>query len=109
MNTDTKRETWKLIPISYGMYEASNLGRIRSFHRDPLRGQVLRPSLSPAGLYVFSMCVAGKRYSSTVARAVAEAFLGEPKDPRLEARHISTDLTDDRLVNIHWAYRDGTS
>lgn len=103
MKTDTE-EIWKRIPLAGGNYEASNLGRVRSFHRSSV-GTVLRPTLGPNGSYTVSLSEAGFKYSTAVARAVALAFLGDPPDAAMDAQHISTDIADDSLKNIRWGYR----
>lgn len=93
-------ETWRTIPTTNGLYQASDKGRIRSLHT--AAGRILRPSLTPAGGRAFTAFVDSKHYSMTVARAVALAFLGDPPDRDAQARHISIDLTDDRPSNLRW-------
>lgn len=98
-------EIWKPVPHFNGLYEASNLGRVRSFHRS-VSGVVMHPTMTPNGVYTLTLCANGGRQSMGVGRVVALAFLGEPEDESLEVQHLSDDLTDDSLSNLRWGRRN---
>lgn len=103
-------ETWKEIPGYEGIYEASDLGRIRSVDRIRphfragtrlLRGKVLRTNVHSNGYH--SVCLADgasvKRY--LVHRLIAAAFL--TSDPGADhVDHIDSDRSNNAAVNLQW-------
>lgn len=97
-------ETWKNIPKWENLYQASNLGRVRSL-RKLISGEtqiyILNPSMSSSG---YNRCMLRdferKRYAF-VHQLVAEAFID--KDYRkkgLTTNHINSIRTDNRLCNL---------
>lgn len=99
-------ETWRPIPSADG-YEASNLGRIRSW-RGP--GGIRRtvPRIRKAvpdpksGRMSVSYKIAGKLVTRRVYHLVLEAFVC-PKPTGLEARHHDGDVKNNTLVNLSWS------
>jgi len=107
-------ETWKPVTGYEGLYEVSDLGRVRSLGRpyrmrNSQKRDVIMDCRKPArilktggrkyaqvGLYDSS----GKKRLWAVHRLVAEAFLGP--HPGLEINHINGDPTDHRLTNLEW-------
>lgn len=66
----------------------------------------MSPAAGPTGQRTFYMSVYGVRESISVGRAVALAFYGSPVEEDMEAQHINLDLTDDRVENIQWGYKN---
>ena len=105
-------EVWKSIPGFEGLYDVSDLGRIRSLPRmvPSSRG----PRMSPGKILKFGF--PGVKYyavwlyrngigtTMTVHRAVLLAFVGLPQ-PGQEGCHFNGDPHDNRLLNLRWDSR----
>lgn len=109
-------EIWKDIPGYEGLYQASNLGRIRSLahvveyvkHYDDrdvvskhhFKGKILSQNKSSGYLScIFS--VDGKAVYPLVHRLVASAFIPNP-DNKPEVDHIDGDTTNNCVENLRW-------
>lgn len=104
---DLPGEEWRVIPGFDGLYEASNLGRIRSWARfGPSTGGsprreiplLLRPRLIRGYEYVYRKGGVG----GLVSRLVLLAFVGPPPSEGLAAAHQNGDKRDNRPSNLAW-------
>lgn len=94
-------ERWLPIP-GYDGYEASNLGRIRSWKpwRSTPVPRVLKWYLNTSGYPVVGITRNGERQRDhKVHRLVTETFLG-PLPLGLETRHLDGDKTNNVLSNL---------
>ena len=114
-------EIWKPIMGYEGLYECSNLGRVRSLDRidsnnHPLNGVILKPYISNSGYLLVGLYKQQKRDRKLLHRLVAEAFLPNP-DNKPEIDHINTIKTDNTVflnedgsinyekTNLRWTTR----
>jgi hypothetical protein len=101
-------EVWLAVPGYEGLYEASNLGRIR---RDPMAphrslgvpGQVLSPVAGERGYLRVSLSRAGTVSNHAVHRLVLMAFCGPPPFHGAHAAHNDGHPTNCALSNLRWA------
>jgi len=103
-------EEWRAIPGFEGLYEVSDLGRVRALRfrqwgHNALRATplMLRHALTTTG-YPFVQLTGlevGKPVNRVVHRLVLEAFVG-PCPPEKECSHLNGQPTDARLVNLRW-------
>jgi hypothetical protein len=98
---DTTIETWKAILGYEGLYEVSDLGRVRSLRRP---GLILRPAINPRGYAHVGLSRDTKGTTFNVHRLVSEAFLG-PCPAGYETNHINGVKADNRAANLEWATR----
>jgi hypothetical protein len=91
-------EEWRPIPGFEGLYEASNLGRIRSPRR------ILKQRLNNMGYPVVELSKNGRSRESLVHRQVIKAFQGDPP-PGMECRHLNGVSIDNRIENLAWGSR----
>ena len=93
-------EIWKDIPGYEGVYQASDLGRIRSLDRFVCRynkpGQVLSPNDNGKGYLSVMLGANNRKY---VHRLVALAFLCGTNS-KFEINHKNLDKSDNSLKNL---------
>lgn len=102
-------ETWLPVAGFEGLYEVSDLGRVRGVDRlivrgqgnYPVRGVVLSPGLNSSGLLMVSLRRDGRRHSKMVHRLVAEAFVSGRADG-LEVCHNDGNALNNRADNLRW-------
>lgn len=102
---------WKPISSYEGSYEVSNTGLVKSCCRTgvrkdgtcyPLKGRLLKLQKVPGGyLVVYLYDKAGKRFTASVHRLVAEAFIPNPENLP-EVNHEDGDKTNNYFLNLSW-------
>jgi hypothetical protein len=102
-------EVWKDIEDYKGLYQVSNLGRVRSLDRvdmrgNHLKGKVLAFNLAGAGYIQVGLHRDGKVEQKLVHRLVSEAFLPNP-DNLPEVNHKDEDKTNNNVSNLEWCTR----
>lgn len=106
--TPEEREEWRGIPGFYGLYEASNLGRVRRLRF--INGQIDKilndPSVkaqgkAPNGYWKVSLYRNGQVFQFGVHRLVLMAFIG-PCPDGCEAAHKDNVKANNRLTNLEW-------
>ena len=100
-------ENWRPIPGYEGVYEVSDLGRVRSLDRIDARGRricgrALRPGITRSGHLQVNLCLDGKRRWTYVHRLVLMTFVG-PAPEGMEGCHGNGRPADNRLANLRWA------
>jgi hypothetical protein len=110
MNTQTSQpiEVWKPVVGFEGLYEVSNIGRVKSLVRKEPHIMARRP-LGGLGKYLATPLASnGRTKYCLVHRLVAEAFI-ENKDEKPCVNHINNKADDNRAVNLEWVtYRENT-
>ncbi|GGD64482.1 hypothetical protein GRI62_11940 [Erythrobacter arachoides] len=104
-------EEWKAIEGYEGLYEISNLGRVKTMSRLVDRGrgivpQILKQRILPPradrnGNVLVTLTRDGKRKTFMVRRLVAAAFIPNPHG-FAHTRHRNNLKTDCRAINIAW-------
>lgn len=106
-------EVWKDIKGYEGLYQVSNLGRVRSLPRGEgysKRNHIhyLKPDINPhnKGEYEtfyerVTLCKEGKTKRFLVHRLVAQAFIPNP-DNKPHINHIDCDGTHNWVENLEW-------
>ena len=108
------KETWKPIVGYEGLYEVSNLGRVRSLTRlskfrnrsgkldeRVIKGRIMRPQKQRTGYLNVGLSKDGKVTLFRVHRLVAAAFIANPEG-LYEVNHIDEDKTNNRADNLEW-------
>ena len=121
-------ELWRPVQGWLGLYEVSNLGRVKSLPRiivrnhmgtrteQPIKERILKPSFMKGYAFV-GLHRNGKQEVRQIHRMVAEAFLGEPPADKPWALHGTNGVSDNSVSNLYWGdqernekdkIRDGT-
>lgn len=105
-----ENEIWKPIKGYEGLYEVSNLGRVKSLERvrpnmskGLYKERILKNQISRGGYHKVALLRnEGKMKLYSVHRLVAEAFIPNPfNKPCID--HINTIKTDNSIENLRWA------
>lgn len=89
-------ECWKAVVGHEGLYEVSDLGRVRR------GGRIIKPLARRHGyLAVFLYDGHGNAKQESVHRIVAKAFIPNPNNYE-EVNHIDEDKTNNEAKNLEW-------
>lgn len=90
-------ENWRAIEGYEGIYEVSDLGRVRNVKT----GRILRPGNDKDGYMLVVLCFSGKPKSFRLHRLVAQAFIPNPLDlPQIN--HKDENKTNNYADNLEW-------
>ncbi len=93
-------ETWKPVVGWEGIYEVSDLGRVRSLKRQPPKIMTGQPHEN--GYVRYTLTGSGLKTTTRKAhRLVLEAFVG-PRPDGMMCRHLDGDPSNNRLDNLRW-------
>ena len=104
------QEIWKDIEGYEGLYEVSNLGRVRSLDRVVVysngrkclyKGRILKPANNTVGYFFCVLCKNGQKKKKYIHRLVAEAFIPNP-DNLPEVNHRDEVKTNNHVENLEW-------
>ena len=101
-----EEEVWKSIRDYEGLYEVSNLGRIKSLnYRKTGKEKILKNIECENGYLIINLAKFGKYKTFKVHRLVAEAFIPNPENkPCVD--HINTIREDNRVENLRWVTKE---
>lgn len=99
-------ENWKWIPGFEGKYQASNLGRIKSFKINKKDGQIMKGNVLKDGRVRINL--EGTKY--LVHRLVLQTFVEQPDEVHELVLHLDGDPTNNSLENLKWgSYKDNAN
>ena len=101
----TDIEIWKDIKDYEGLFQVSNLGRVKSLGngRTYKTSRIRKLYTNKYGYLQVQLCKDGKRKWFRVNRLVATAFLDNPEG-KTEVNHIDEDKTNNRVDNLKWEW-----
>ena len=99
-------EIWKDIEGYEGLYQVSNLGRVKSLSKYDRLGRLhverIKSTVNNGNGYLsVNLKHNGKQVMRTVHRLVADAFI-QNKLSLPEVNHLNGDKTDNRVSNLEW-------
>jgi len=103
-------EIWKDIKGYEGLYQVSNLGRVKSLDRMvkvygkrkmKIDEKILKPAIKRDGYCTVTLLNQGKRKYSRIHRLVAQQFIKNDYN-KPEVNHKNGIKTDNRLENLEW-------
>lgn len=96
-------EHWKSITGYEGLYEVSDLGRVKSLKHGKER--IMKPGKTSSGYLKVILCKDGKLKHSKIHRLVAKAFIPNPNN--LETvNHKDEVKTNNVASNLEWMSRE---
>lgn len=99
LNKDIMKEEWKAVVEYEGLYEVSNMGRVRSLKFG--KAKELCPANNGLGYLFVGLCKGGKSQTKLIHRLVAEAFIPNP-DNLPCVNHKDEVKTNNRVSNLEW-------
>ena len=95
------KEIWKDIPGYEGIYQISNLGRVKSFYNYKRDGNnILKPKIKH-GYYQIGLRRNGIRKWHQLHRLIAKAFIPNPNNlPQIN--HIDENKLNNSIDNLEW-------
>lgn len=112
-----EQEIWKDIPNYVGLYQASNLGRIKSLSRvevrkdnspNPIKERILKQSISTTGYFFLNLSNKRVIKSYKVHRLIALTFL-PLLDTKNDVNHIDGNKLNNNVKNLEWVTRSENS
>lgn len=104
------QEIWKDIVGYEGLYQVSNLGRVKSLDRYVghnkggkrlYKGSIIKQGLCKQGYYIVQLCKNNKAKTKRVNRLVAQAFLDNPNNLP-QVNHIDKNKYNNKVENLEW-------
>ncbi len=100
-------EVWRDIKGYEGLYQVSNLGKIRSLRCWTgriylVRNKILNPSKNQKGYLQVQLCKNGKRKQCLVHRVVAEIFIPHYDEKQDIVNHIDGNKLNNIVENLEW-------
>ncbi|UUW40520.1 homing endonuclease [Enterococcus phage vB_Efm_LG62] len=96
------KELWKDIKGYEGLYQVSNLGRVKRLKGKYISTErILKPTKHTTGYLRVKLCKNNVRFNKKIHRLVAEAFIPNPEN-KPQVNHIDEDKTNNIISNLEW-------
>ena len=100
MENNIENEEWRDIDGYDGMYQVSDIGRVRSLKYGKVR--VLKPQKDNGGYLFVNLYRDRKMKHFLVHRLVAQAFIQNDDETKTQINHINEVKSENRVSNLEW-------
>lgn len=99
-------EIWKDILEYEGLYQVSNLGRVKRLERIGRRGKIIKERIlkfgkSSKGYCIVSLCKEANKKTCPVHRLVAKTFINNEQG-KPQVNHKDENKTNNNVTNLEW-------
>lgn len=94
-------EVWRDVPKSYGVYQVSNYGRVKSFSIYKTEGRILKGDIIN-GFILIRLKIENIKRAFYLHKLVAEVWLPRPSDKHTYVTHLDGKLKNNRVANLEW-------
>ena len=110
---EQSKEEWRDIKGFEGLYQTSNLGRVKSLSRvvrantcglREISEKILSNGKSSCGYELVVLSKNGKHYNKFIHRLIAETFIPNPNKYK-EVNHKDENKHNNRVANLEWCDR----
>lgn len=96
------KEIWKDIEGYEGLYQVSNLGRVKRLKGKYRKSErILKQGINKQGYLLVCLCKDNTHKMGRVHRLVAQAFIPNSEN-KPQVNHIDEDKTNNNVDNIEW-------
>ena len=100
-----EKEIWKDIEGYEGLYQISNMGRVKSLnYNNTGKEGILKTGKTAKGYLQVTLCKDGKKKGYRIHRLVATAFCENPMG-YTDVNHIDQDKTNNKVENLEFCSR----
>ena len=100
-NRQPEGEEWKDIPNYEGLYQVSNLGRVKSLARGNKKERIRIPAKARNGYLYIVLSKNGVQHTIRIHRVVAEQFIPNPNNYET-VNHKDFDKNNNSCSNLEW-------
>ena len=98
--TELANEQWRDVEGYDGMYQVSDLGRVRSLKFGKER--ILKNHTLPSGYVQIGLTKNGRVKMKYIHRLVAQAFIPNSDETKTQINHINEVKSENRVSNLEW-------
>lgn len=98
-----EEENWKDVFGYEGLYQVSNLGRVKSLGNGKIRKEkILKPTNNGRGYLIVHLSKEGKMKNYRVHRLVASSFIPNDNLLKTDVNHKDENPANNRVENLEW-------
>ena len=107
LNKMENTEVWKDIPKLKGLYQVSNLGRIKNVIKDKIRNTLKADKISNCFEFIKVSYKGDSIYDKFwIHDAVINTFFPETIDKEITVTHLDSNKSNNNIINLKWEFKE---